>query len=189
MPFNVSHSCGYLSHRSARKFVSGNRKPWGWNPGCGETKSNDRSAVCCWILLGWKMLLCAVAFSAHGNSSTNGCLIPSIHFASVLLFIAALNILVQILLPLHAVTGVLLLKWLRHANEAQVDWNTRSAFNAEKRKWIQSHCRVSASTDTSLRDSVMQTRWYRLKLFLSNKYVFLSDAAMNAVGSNTILLA
>lgn len=115
MSFNVSHFCGYLSYQRARKLVSGKRKPWSGN----EIKNNDWSAVCCCDLLGWKMPLCAIAFSASGNSSTDDCSVLGIQFASVLLFIVTQNILTQILLPMHAVTRILLLKLLWHANEAE----------------------------------------------------------------------
>lgn len=39
-----------------------------------------------------------------------------------------------------------------------------------------------------IKDSVMQTRWCRSKLFLNNKYVYFFNAAINTVGSDTILL-
>lgn len=115
MSFNVSHFCGYLNYQRVRKLVSGKRKPWGGS----KIKNSDWSAVCCCGLLGWKMPLCAMAFLASGNSSTNGCSVLGIQFASVLLFILTQNILTQILLPLHTVTRILLLKLLWHANEAE----------------------------------------------------------------------
>lgn len=119
MSFHGSHLCGFLSYQRAGKLVSGKRKAWGSD----EIKSHDWSALCC-AWLGWKMLLCA----GSGQGSTKRCSLLGL-FASVLWVVVTQDNPAQILLPLQAVAGILLLKLLWHADDQRTlleDWNTHN---------------------------------------------------------------
>lgn len=144
MPFNVGCFCGYLSHKWARKLVSRKRKQWISNYGAVMNFKAVAGRLCA----GWgKVLLCTGVVTAAGSSGTSSCSVLAVQSASLLLFIVAQNVLTQVLLSLHAVTWILFLKLLWHANEAE-DSVSRLKYtwcsNAEKRKWIQSHFRDSA---------------------------------------------
>lgn len=125
MSFNASHFCGFPSYQRAGKLVSGKRKPWGSN----EIKSSDWSALCCgW--LGWKMLLCAVALRDLAVGALKAALFWGLSLLRCFGLLLLKIILHRFLLPLHAVTRILLLKLLWHADEQRTvlqDWNTCNA--------------------------------------------------------------
>lgn len=54
MPFNVGHFCGYLSHKWARKLVSGKRKRWISNYGAAMNFKAAAGRLCAAVLAGEK---------------------------------------------------------------------------------------------------------------------------------------